>query len=109
MAEIEDPRDEEDEDEDGTDDGDDGGEGEDAKPASLVETWEADSGLFFELHATKEQDELLIIEEDESEDGEPEEHSVCFATNLAELDEAIEMLKKIRPKFVEAAAKRKRK
>jgi len=75
------------------------------KPETLVQAWETDTGLFFELHDSEmEQDELYVIEvnnEDIDEEGNPTEDMVTLAVNVAELDEVIRLLQEIRAKMKE--------
>jgi hypothetical protein len=76
---------------------------------TLVDSWETENGLVFELHCipdgSKTHDELIVIEpEDENEPApkrDDNDQIVGLALNLEDLDEAMGILNEIREKMVE--------
>lgn len=84
-------------------------EGEEEQPETkpesdtLVDSWETENALVFELHGLPDADEVLVIEEDDQ----GEQKDVAIALSVEDLDEAVEILKEIREMMVERAIKRK--
>jgi hypothetical protein len=69
---------------------------------TLIEEWESESEeVLYELHEFEGQDQVLVIGGPEEGDDEDEVQTVCIASGLKELDEAIEILTVIREKIAE--------
>jgi hypothetical protein len=85
---------------------------------SLLESWETENALIFELHGFGDHDEIIVFEEKDEEEEpvrkkpeKPEDTddvSVALALNIEDLDEAIEIMKEIRVKMVERENARKK-
>jgi hypothetical protein len=97
--ELEDEENEDNEEEEG-----DPGEGHD----TLVDSWETENGLIFELHGLDDHDEIIVVEEEEEIPGkDTDDHTVALALSLEDLDEAIDLLKEIREEMVKRQTTRR--
>lgn len=102
---------EEDLDDEGDDEGDEEEEGEPGESSddTLVDSWETENALVFELHGLDDHDEIIVVEEEEEIPGkDSDDHTVALALSVEDLDEAIDVLKEIREKMVERQATRAR-
>src|SRR5271154_86335 len=57
---------------------------------TLVDSWETENGLIFELHGLDDHDEIIVVEEEEEIPGkkDTDDHTVALALGLEDLDEA---------------------
>lgn len=91
-------------------------EEEETEPGdTLVDSWETENALIFELHGLGDHDEIIVIEEEDDEEpgkkkpgADGDDHTVALALSLEDLDEAIDIMKEIRERMVERQNARKK-
>jgi hypothetical protein len=100
APELNDPEDEE--------EGDEGDEGDGEESSdTLVEEWETENGIVFELHSVEDHDEVLVVETYEDElpppraKGEENDQIVGVALSIDDLEECMDIMKQIHKKMVE--------